>query len=290
MPNQPSTATGAPAYSANAPSAPPGVSLSLAGRIALISGGSRGIGAATVRLFRQAGARVVFSYRAAQAEAHALSAELGGPSLCLPIQQELLTPEDGQALVARTLAAVGDFDILIVNHGVWPPDGPVVSITPARWRHTLAVNVDSSFGLVQAASAHMLTRPMPAANAAGPIEAARGHIVLIASAAGQRGDPFHADYAASKGALISLTKTLSAELAPHAIYCNCVAPGWTSTEMSASAFATPELAARNLAAVPLGRPAHVHEVAGPVLFLCTPFAGFISGEIFNVNGGAVLTG
>jgi 3-oxoacyl-[acyl-carrier protein] reductase len=292
MPNQPSTSAGAPAYSASAPSASPspGVALSLAGRTALISGGSRGIGAATVRLFRQAGARVVFSYRAAHAEAHALSAELGGPSLCLPIQQELLTPEDGQALVARALAAVGDLDILIVNHGVWPPDGGVESITPTRWRHTLAVNVDSSFGLIQAASAHMLTRPIPTANAAGPIEAARGHIVLIASAAGQRGDPFHADYAASKGALISLTKSLSAELAPHAIYCNCVAPGWTSTEMSASAFSTPELAARNLAAVPLGRPAHVHEVAGPVLFLCTPFAGFISGEIFNVNGGAVLTG
>jgi 3-oxoacyl-[acyl-carrier protein] reductase len=163
-------------------------------------------------------------------------------------------------------------------------------MSAARWRHTLAVNVDSTFGVVQAAAAHMLDRPMPQANAHGPIETARGHIVLVASAAGQRGDPFHADYAASKGALISLTKTLSAELAPHGIYCNCVAPGWVSTEMSASAFATPELSRKNLAAIPLGRPAHVQEVAGPILFLCTPFAGFISGEIFNVNGGGVLIG
>jgi 3-oxoacyl-[acyl-carrier protein] reductase len=267
-----------------------GVPLTLAGRTALISGGSRGIGAATVRLFRQAGARVAFSYRAAKAEAEALSNELGGPSQCLALQQSLTTPEDGQALVARALAAFGDLDILIVNHGIWPEDSPANAITPARWRNTLATNLDSAFGLVQAASAHMLTRPAPAANAAGPIEAPRGHIVLIASAAGQRGDPNHADYAASKGALISLTKSLSAELAPHAIYCNCVAPGWVSTEMSASAFATPELAARNLAAVPLGRPAHPHEVAGPILFLCTPFAGFISGEVLNANGGAVLIG
>jgi 3-oxoacyl-[acyl-carrier protein] reductase len=279
----------------------PGVSLSLTNRTALISGGSRGIGAATVRLFRQAGARVAFSYRAAKAEAEALAAELQGPSdgptQCLALQQSLTTPEDGQALVARTLAAFGDLDILIVNHGIWPEDSPANAITPARWRNTLATNLDSAFGLVQAASAHMLTRPWPAANGAHssskpacPIEAPRGHIILIASAAGQRGDPNHADYAASKGALISLTKSLSAELAPHAIYCNCVAPGWVSTEMSASAFATPELAARNLASVPLGRPAHPHEVAGPILFLCTPFAGFISGEVLNANGGAVLIG
>jgi 3-oxoacyl-[acyl-carrier protein] reductase len=268
----------------------PGVPLTLTGRTALISGGSRGIGAATVRLFRQAGARVAFSYRTAKAEAEALTNELGGPTQCLALQQSLTTPEDGQALVARALAAFGDLDILIVNHGIWPEDSPANAITPARWRNTLATNLDSAFGLVQAASAHMLTRPSPAANAAGPIEAPRGHIVLIASAAGQRGDPNHADYAASKGALISLTKSLSAELAPRAIYCNCVAPGWVSTEMSASAFATPELAARNLAAVPLGRPAHPHEVAGPILFLCTPFAGFISGEVLNANGGAVLIG
>jgi 3-oxoacyl-[acyl-carrier protein] reductase len=283
----------APAYPvATAPAPAPfnGVSLSLTGRTALITGGSRGIGAATVRLFRQAGARVAFSYRTAQAEADALAAECGGSPNCIPLQQELFTPEDGQALVVRTLEAFGDLDILIVNHGVWPPDGSIATISPARWRHTLSVNLDSAFGLIQAASAHMLTRLAPAANALGPIEAARGHIVLVASAAGQRGDPLHADYAATKGALIALTKTLSAELAPHAIYANCVAPGWTSTEMSASAFATPELAAQNLAAVPLGRPAHVEEVAGPILFLCTPFAGFISGEIFNVNGGAVLTG
>jgi 3-oxoacyl-[acyl-carrier protein] reductase len=272
------------------PTPTPGVTLSLAGRTALISGGSRGIGAATVRLFRQAGARVAFSYRAAQPEAEALSAELGGPDECLALQQSLTTVEDGQALVAGALAAFGNLDILVVNHGIWPEEEPIATMTAARWRNTLATNLDSAFGLVQAAAAHMLTRPSYTKRTGDPIEAARGHIVLVASTAAQRGEAFHADYAASKGALVSLTKSLSSELAPQGIYCNCVAPGWVATDMSASAFATPELAARSVAHIPLGRPAHPDEIAGPILFLCTPYAGFISGEIFNVNGGAVLTG
>jgi 3-oxoacyl-[acyl-carrier protein] reductase len=273
-----------------------GVTLSLSGRIALITGGSRGIGAATVRLFRRAGARVAFNYQASAKQAHALSAECGGASTCLPIQQHLATPEDGEALVARTLEAFGDLDILVANHGIWPPvETSVATMTSAQWRRTQATNVDSIFGLVHAAAAHMLTRPRPAADpritAGGvPLQPARGHIVLIASAAGQRGEGGHADYATSKGAIIALTKSLSSELAPHGIYANCVAPGWTHTEMTGSVFDRPEDAARTNPTIPVGRPAHVDEIAGPILFLCTPFAGFISGEIFNVNGGAVLAG
>ena len=273
-----------------------GVTLSLSGRIALITGGSRGIGAATVRLFRRAGARVAFNYQASAKQAHALSAECGGASTCLPIQQHLATPEDGEALVARTLEAFGDLDILVANHGIWPPvETSVATMTSAQWRRTQATNVDSVFGLVHAAAAHMLTRPRPAADprittGGVPLQPARGHIVLIASAAGQRGEGGHADYATSKGAIIALTKSLSSELAPHGIYANCVAPGWTHTEMTGSVFDRPEDAARTNPTIPVGRPAHVDEIAGPILFLCTPFAGFISGEIFNVNGGAVLAG
>ena len=277
------------------PTPAPGVALSLAGRTALITGGSRGIGAATVRLFRQAGARVAFSYRAAADQAQTLSAECGGPTLCLAIEQELTTPEDGEALVHRTLDVFGDLDILVANHGIWPPvPTPVAEMTAAQWHRTIATNIDSVFGLVHAAAAHMLTRPRGPAGAesAGcvPLQPARGHIVLIASAAGQRGEAGHADYATTKGAIIALTKSLSSELAPHGIYANCVAPGWTHTEMTGSVFDRPEDAARTNPTIPVGRPAHVIEIAGPILFLCTPFAGFISGEILNVNGGAVLSG
>jgi 3-oxoacyl-[acyl-carrier protein] reductase len=112
----------------------------------------------------------------------------------------------------------------------------------------------------------------------------------VSSTAGQRGEGFHADYAASKGALISLTKSLSSELAPQGILANCVAPGWVKTDMSAAALEDPETSKRILATIPLRRPAEPEEIAGPILFLCTPLAGFCSGEIFNVNGGAVLVG
>ena len=258
--------------------------LSLAGRTALITGGSRGIGAATVRLFRQAGARVAFSFNTAHETAEALAAELGGPDLCLALQQPLASPADGRALVAATLAAFGDLDILVVNHGVWPAhDQPIATMSDDQWTSTLAINLQSVFGLVQATTAHLLQRASPNNNP-------RGHILLVASTAAQRGEAFHADYAASKGALVSFTKSLSSELASQGILVNCVAPGWVATEMSAAALADPVASNKAMSLIPLGRPAHVNEIAGPILFLCTPFAGFMSGEIINVNGGAVLTG
>jgi 3-oxoacyl-[acyl-carrier protein] reductase len=260
-----------------------GVGLSLAGRVALITGGSRGIGAAAVKMFRQAGARVVFSYRTAEDRARELVQECGGEDVCRGVRQELATPEDGAALVAAAVASFGRVDCLVVNHGIWPPhDAPIATMTVEQWRGTLGINLDSAFGLVQAAVAQMQRQ-----NANGE---ARGHIVLVSSTAGQRGEAFHADYAASKGALISLTKSLSSELAGQGIYCNCVAPGWVETEMSAAALKHPETSKKVLATIPLGRPARVEEIAGPILFLCTPLAGFVSGEIFNVNGGAVLVG
>lgn len=257
--------------------------LSLAGKVALITGGSRGIGADTVRLFRAAGARVVFNYRSAQEQAEALVLECGGREQCIGFEQNLATPEEGRKLVGQAIAAFGRIDCLIVNHGIWPPDdAPIDTMTDAQWRTTMGVNLDSVFGLVQAAVAAMKQQ-----TANGTV---RGHVVLVSSTAGQRGEAFHADYAVSKGALISLTKSLSSELAGQGIYVNSVAPGWVATEMSASALEHPETRAKIFGTIPLGRVADVREIAGPILFLCTPFAGFISGEVFNVNGGAVLVG
>jgi 3-oxoacyl-[acyl-carrier protein] reductase len=274
----------------------PGLSLSLAGKVALVTGGSRGIGAATVRLLRQAGARVAFSYRDAQDRAHALVADCGGGASCRALQQNLATVEDGHALIAAATAVWGRLDCLIVNHGVWPShDQPIASMTAQQWRSTLAVNLDSVFGLVQSATAQMLAQPY---NPGAPGLASetwvrnppRGHIILIASTAAQRGEAFHADYAASKGALISLTKSLSSELAPQGILCNCIAPGWVRTDMSAGTLSDPISSKKALGLIPLGRAASPEEIAAPIVFLCTPWAGFISGEIWNINGGAVLAG
>jgi 3-oxoacyl-[acyl-carrier protein] reductase len=259
------------------------VLLSLRGKVALVTGGSRGIGAATVKLLHRSGARVVFSYRSAEAQAEQLVAECGGPDHCRALRQELATVESGQILVASAAQVFGRIDILIANHGIWPPhDQPISTMTVAQWRGTLGVNLDSIFGLVQSATALMLNQPHS--------EDSRGHIILVASTAAQRGEAFHADYAASKGALLSLTKSLSSELAPQGILCNCVAPGWVRTEMSAGTLDDPIASNKALALIPLGRAAEPEEIAGPIVFLCTPWAGFISGEVFNVNGGAVLAG
>jgi 3-oxoacyl-[acyl-carrier protein] reductase len=261
--------------------------MSLEGKVALITGGSRGIGAATVRLFHQAGAKVVFSYQSATQQAESLVAECGGPEHTRAIRQTLSTPEDGQALVTAAVAIFGRLDCAILNHGIWPShDQPIATMTTEQWRNTLSTNLDSVFGVIRAAVTQMQSQPQsrPAANET------KGHIVLVASTAAQRGEAFHADYAASKGALISLTKSLSSELISQGIYVNCVAPGWVATEMSVDVLSKPETSKKLLSLIPLGRPAHVEEIAAPILFLCTPFAGFISGEIFNVNGGAVLVG
>jgi 3-oxoacyl-[acyl-carrier protein] reductase len=264
------------------------VSLALDGKVALVTGGSRGIGAETVRLFIEAGARVAFNYRQAREQAESLAsqcAEKSAPGQCVPIQQDLASPPDGRALVAKAVAAFGRLDILVANHGIWEPgDVPFEKMTEAQWRRTLSVNLDAVFGLVQAATAQFLQQPPP------PAGEPRGHVVLVSSTAGQRGEAYHADYAVTKGALISLTKSLSTELAPKRIQVNCVAPGWVQTDMSASTLADPATGEKIRNGIPIGRAATPREIAGPILFLCTPLAGFISGEILNVNGGAVLVG
>jgi 3-oxoacyl-[acyl-carrier protein] reductase len=264
-----------------------GVVLALEGKVALITGGSRGIGAETARIFAEAGAKIAFSYRQARTQAQALIDECGGPSCCTAIEQDLSSPQDGRDLVAAAVKTFGRLDVLVANHGIWPPDEvPIKSMTEQQWRKTLGVNLDSVFGLVQAAVAQMEHQYPFAAG----IDDTRGHIVLISSTAGQRGEANHADYAVTKGALISLTKSLSSELAPKGIRVNCVAPGWVATEMSAATLSDPQQGPKITAGIPVGRVASPREIAGPILFLCTPLAGFISGEILNVNGGAVLVG
>jgi len=254
--------------------------LSLAPRVALITGGSRGIGAATVRVFCAAGAKVVFNYHSARTEADVLVRECGIAN-CHAVQSDLSTAPATRELVAATVAKFGRLDILVANHGVWPPeDVPIDQMPDEQWRRTMAVNLDSVFGLIKHSVGQMKKQ---GGNPAG-------HVVLVSSTSGQRGEAFHCDYSATKGALISMVKGLSTELAPHHIYVNSVAPGWVDTDMSRPALNDPPIRAKIFGGIPLGRVGTPEEIAGPILFLCTPFAGFITGEIFNVNGGAVLVG
>jgi 3-oxoacyl-[acyl-carrier protein] reductase len=255
-----------------------GVVLSLEGKAAVVTGGSRGIGAAIVRLFCRAGARVLFNYQRASKEADALVRECGDER-CTAVQAELSSPDAAAKLVQAAIERFGRLDIVVGNHGVWPPqDVPIDQMTEQQWRNTLAVNLDSIFGLVKSGVAQMKK------------QRSGGHIVLISSTAGQRGEAFHCDYAASKGALISMVKGLSTELARDHIYVNCVAPGWVETDMAAPALRDPEIGKRVFATIPLGRAGTAEEIGGTVLFLCSRYAGFITGEIVNANGGAVLVG
>lgn len=252
--------------------------LSLEGRVALITGGSRGIGAATVRLFVRAGARVVFNYVRAQSEAQRLVEECGVDH-CHAVQADLTGTASAAALVRAAVERFGSLDALVVNHGIWlSEEVDIDQMTDEQWRTTLAINLDSTFALVKHAVAQIKR------------QARGGHVVLVSSTAGQRGEAGHVDYAATKGAIISMTKGLSTELAPHGIYVNCVAPGWVDTDMTAGALSDPARRERVFAAIPLGRVATPEEIAAPILFLCTRHAGFITGEVFNVNGGAVLVG
>jgi 3-oxoacyl-[acyl-carrier protein] reductase len=258
------------------------VPLSIAGKVALVTGGSRGIGAATVRMFAAADAKVVFSYQKARSQAEALAKECGGKN-CYAIASYLDSPDSARALVAEAVKHFGRLDILVANHGVWPAqDVAIDKMTDEQWRSTLAINLDAVFGLVKHTVAQMKVQPRSGT--------AAGHIVLISSTSGQRGEAFHCDYSASKGALISLTKSLSTELAPAGIYVNSVAPGWVDTEMSKPALDDPKTGEAIRGTIPLGRAGKPEEIAAPVLFLCTEYAGFITGEVFNVNGGAVLVG
>jgi 3-oxoacyl-[acyl-carrier protein] reductase len=257
------------------------VPLSLDGKVALVTGGSRGIGAATVQMFVEAGARVFFNYEKAQAAAAKLVRE-GGEANCAAMQCNLHGTGSARELVNACMQRFGRLDILVANHGVWPVEpASIDKMSDAQWRRTVAINLDSVFGLLK----HSVAEMKKIASPKSPC-----HIVLISSTSGQRGEAFHCDYAATKGALISMVKGLATELIRDHIYVNSVAPGWVDTDMSKSALDDPTSAKEILSVIPIGRVGTPEEIAGPILFLCTSLAGFVTGEVFNVNGGAVLVG
>ncbi|HET8653947.1 MAG TPA: SDR family NAD(P)-dependent oxidoreductase [Longimicrobiaceae bacterium] len=253
-----------------------GVDLGLRGRRALVTGGSRGVGCAVALLLARAGADVGIGYRSRAAEADEVVERLRASGVRGWAQAaDLSTPEGVDGLFARARREFDGLDLFVANAGIWPPDAvPLSEMSDEQWRRTLDVNLTSVF--------------LSLRRAAGLLsDGAR--VVLISSTAGQRGEPFHGDYAASKGALIALTKSVAVELAPRGITVNCVAPGWVDTEMVARPFADGgrERYARQ---IPLGRVASAEDVAGPVLFLCSALARHVTGEVLNVNGGSVLCG
>jgi 3-oxoacyl-[acyl-carrier protein] reductase len=248
----------------------------LAGKRALITGGSRGIGAATADLFAEYGVDVAIGYRNRKADADQVVKRLTERGVkAAAFATDISTRDGSDKLVEQAAKALGGLDFFVGNAGIWPvEDVPVAHMDDERWRRTMAENVDSMFFTTRAAAR---------------VLADNGRLVLVASTAGQRGEANHADYAASKGAMISYVKSMCIELAPRGITVNSVAPGWVDTEMAESAYAG-DGKERIGRGIPIGRVASARDIAGPIVFLCSDLARHVTGEIVNVNGGSVLVG
>lgn len=249
--------------------------ITLQGKTALVTGGSRGIGRAAALLLAHAGADVALTYHTRAGEAEAAVGQIRALGRRgFSAGGELSDPEVIRRLFERVRADFGTLDIFVGNAGIWPSmDVPLAEMADQRWRETMAANLDGLFLSTRAA-----LQLMPKG----------GRVVLVSSTAAQRGEAGHADYAASKGAVIALTKSLAIECAPD-ILVNCVAPGWVDTEMAAPAY-TGEGRERIRLSIPLQRIPPPEDIAGPILFLCSDLARHITGEVVNVNGGSVLCG
>jgi 3-oxoacyl-[acyl-carrier protein] reductase len=252
-----------------------GVMLGLRGRRALVTGASRGVGRAAAMLLARAGADVGIGYHSREAEASEVVQHARALGVRAFAQaSDVSTPWGAEMLFERCLVELGGVDVFVANAGIWVPDDVAVAgMTDAQWDRTIAQNLSSVFQTVRLAARFVSDG---------------GRIVIVSSTAGQRGEAYHADYAASKGALISFTKSVAVELAERDVTVNCVAPGWIDTEMVEKPMG--EGRARIEQSIPLGRIASADDVAGPILFLCSALARHVTGEILNVNGGSVLCG
>src|SRR5256885_41889 len=253
--------------------------ISLAGKAALITGGSRGIGAAVVKLFAQAGADVVFNYNKAKDAAEQVQQEAGKHGTRVEaFKADVGRHVDNKKLVDYAITRLGRLDIVVANAGVWNlEDLPVEKMSEKQWDEMMRVNLKSVYSIIHFSVPQMIKQK-------------GGKLIPISSTAGQRGESFHTHYGASKGGVISFVKGLSTELARHNILVNCVAPGWVATDMSVPVLETKAGQKMASTVIPLGRAAPADEIAGPIPFVASDLANFMTGEIINVNGGSVLCG
>jgi len=250
--------------------------ISLENKVALVTGSSRGIGRACALMLAGAGCSVLIHYEKSENAALVTSSsieKLGVKSASF--RADMRNRSQVKDMVEFAISEFGRVDILVNNAGVWEK-AAIEKMTEEDLKKTLETNLNGVFHACSAVVPHMKKQ-------------GSGSIINIASTAGQRGEAFYSHYAASKAALIGLTKSLGPELAPHGIRVNCVAPGWVRTDMSKEALSGGENE-DVLRQIPLGRVGRPEEIAGCVLFLASDLSSFVTGEILNANGGAVLCG
>jgi 3-oxoacyl-[acyl-carrier protein] reductase len=250
--------------------------LNLEGKGVLITGSSRGIGREAARMMVECGANVVINYRRRRDMAEGLVAQLNArtPGKAAAVQADVSDRAQVERMVEETVERLGRIDVLVNNAGIWTY-GSIADMPAEVWDETIRVNLNSTYYCCRLVVPLMMRQ-------------GGGRIINVSSTAGQRGEAFHSHYAATKGAIISLTKSLAAELAPHNILVNCVAPGWVDTDMSTDALEKEKDAI--LSTIPLKRPGKAAEIAGAILFLASNLSTYVNGEILNVNGGSVLCG
>lgn len=252
--------------------------INLNGKVAIITGASRGIGRAAAIKFAKAGCRgLAINYRDNRNAALEVAREcerFGAEVITIRADVSRVGPVE--KMVETTVERFGALDIMVANAGIWK-ESAIESMTEREWDETININLKSIYACCRASAQAML---------AGK----RGAMILISSTAGQRGEAFHSHYAATKGAIIAMTKSLAAELGPRGITVNCVAPGWVATDMTNDTLNDPKTRRRIRELIPLGRVATPEEIAGPILFLASELASHITGEVLNVNGGSVLCG
>ena len=251
--------------------------MGLRGRVALVTGGSRGIGRACVLRLAEMGARVLINYTSdeeAASEVRRAVEERGVEALT--VRADVSRLEEAQHLIDSCIGQFGGLDILVCNAGIWE-GAAVEEISEELWDRVMEINLKGTWTVCRAAVPHMKRQRF-------------GRIVIVSSTAGQRGEPFVSNYAASKGGQISFTKSLATELAKHGVTVNAVAPGWVDTGMNTGVFADQAYRRTIEESIPLGRIATADDIAFPIVFLCSDWARHLTGEVLNVNGGSVLCG
>lgn len=254
--------------------------INLSEKKVLITGGSRGIGKACVELFIKAGADVFFTYeRNAKAAKNLLkNVNRYKPEKQVIKDYQMNLSEEGDIVrvIREIVKEFKRIDVLVNNAGIWKY-GEADTMTKENWEETIRINLTGTFLVTREVSRVMKKKKY-------------GRIINITSTAGQRGEALHSHYAASKGGVISYTKSLSTELANFNITTNSIAPGWVDTEMCDEVFEDANYKESVRKGIPVGRIATPEDIAGPVLFLASDLARHINGEILNVNGGSVLCG
>ena len=248
----------------------------LRGRVAIVTGGARGIGRATVLRLAEAGADVVINYARNEVAAEAVARLAREFSVqALPLRADVSDLSQTAALVDATVKHFRRVDLLVANAGIWE-GAPIEEMSEALWDRVIDANLKGTWTACRAVVPFMK-------------EQGSGAIVIVSSTAGQRGEAGYSNYAASKGGQISFTKALAAELAPS-IRVNSVAPGWVDTQLNEVVFGDAPFKQKIVDTIPLGRVATADDIALAIAFLASDWAASITGEILNVNGGSVLCG